>query len=301
MGDRACLSIRYLHTSTNARLRKALNAISLFAAVVGNVSLLLNMARRLRFSIAQPVTIHGFLLAGILLLADVAALGANPATGITRPEALPPSRRALTHSFYFAAFAGVIYIIIGLLMCLTVYGASKDHYPKNFRLTPPQRTLMLQTMAFIAYLLLGSLVYSNIEGWAFVNTVYWADTTLLTVGLGDYAPASTLGRGLLFPFAIGGILMVGLVVGSIRSLILERGKQKISARIVEKRRSNAVHNVDKRRQTIKISFIAKADFSVDPGLSPAQRREEEFNVMRKVSTMKICELQHDADSDRCNE
>ena len=268
---------------TNVKAHKALNAPSLLAAIIANGALLLNMAHRLRFSIAQPITIHGFMLAGILLIADIAALAGAPHYHISRPEAIPDDRHALTHAFYFAIFAAVIYVIISLLMCLTVYGARKGHYPRRFQLTPPQRTLMLQTMGFITYLLLGALVYSKIEGWAFVNAVYWADVTLLTVGLGDYAPATTLGRGLLFPFAIGGILMVGLVVGSIRSLILERGKEKISARIVEKRRSKAVHNVDARKETIKISYFARADFSVDPALSPAQRREEEFNVMRQVS------------------
>lgn len=243
------------------------------------------MAHRLRFSVAQPITITGFLLAGVLLIADVAALASDPHYYITRAKAIPDSQHALTHAFYFAAFAAVIYLLISLLMALTVYGANKGHYDKNFNLTPPQRTLMLQTMSFITYLLLGALVFSEIEGWAYVNALYWADTTLLTVGLGDFSPATTLGRGLLFPFAIGGILMVGLVVGSIRSLILERGKQKMSARIVEKRRSNAVHNVDAHRNTIKISYIAKAEFNADPGLSPSQRRKEEFHVMRKVSSL----------------
>ena len=141
---------------------------------------------------------------------------------------------------------------------------------------------MLQTMSFVTYLLLGALIFNTIEGWGYMNAVFWADVTLLTIGLGDFSPKTNLGRGLLFPYAIGGVLIVGLVVGSIRSLILERGKQKISARILEKRRKNAVHNVDARRETIQISMFAKADFAVDPSLSPAQRRENEFNVMRKV-------------------
>lgn len=102
---------------------------------------------------------------------------------------------------------------------------------------------MLQTMSFVAYLLLGALVFSKIEGWKYLDAVYWADVTLLTVGLGDFSPQTHTGRGLLFPFAIGGILIIGLVIGSIRSLVLERGEQKLSARIVEKRRSTAVNNV----------------------------------------------------------
>ncbi|KAI6826538.1 voltage-gated potassium channel [Hortaea werneckii] len=259
----------------------AINAVSLLCAVVGNLSLLLNMARRLDFQLAQPITISGFLLASLLLIADTAALTASPTYHLTGMYA-PHDRHALSSAFYYAIFAAVIYMIIALLMCMTVYGAKKGYYDKCFQLTPSQRTLMLQTMSFMAYLLLGALVYSKIEGWSYLNAVYWADVTLLTVGFGDFSPATPVGRGLVFPFAIGGILMVGLVVGSIRSLILERGKEKLSARITEKRRYSAVHNVDSRKQTIRISSLATADFSADPSLSPAQRREEEFKVMRKV-------------------
>lgn len=259
-----------------------LNVASLVCALVGNASLLLNMAQRVRFSVAQPITIAGFLLAGILLIIDLAVLGGRANYAITRPEAIPHERHALTGAFYYGIFAASIYIIIGCLMFLTVYGAITDRYRKQFELTGPQRTLMLQTMSFVAYLLLGALVYSNIEGWEYLNAVYWADVTLLTVGLGDYSPSTPLGQGLMFPFAIGGILMIGLVVGSIRSLVLDRGKEKLSMRIVEKKRSKAIHHVDERKQTIRISPFAKADFNTDPSLSPTQRRREEFTAMRRV-------------------
>ena len=260
----------------------ALNVASLVCALVGNASLLLNMAQRVRFSVAQPITIAGFLLAGFLLIADLAALGGSPHYAITRPEAIPNDRHSLTGAFYYAIFAAAIYVIIGVLLSITVYGANTGHYRKEFQLTGPQRTLMLQTMSFVAYLLIGALIYSHIEGWEYLNAVYWADVTLLTVGLGEYSPSTALGKGLLFPFAIGGILMVGLVVGSIRSLVLDRGKEKLSARIVERKRSKATRSVDERRQTIRISMFAKAEFSTDPALSQAQRRKEEFVAMRKV-------------------
>ena len=260
----------------------ALNAVSLFCALIANASLLLNMAQRVRFSIAQPITISGFLLAGVFMIADLGALGANPNYDIQQPEAIPHNRHALTGAFYYGIFAATIYVIIGALMSLTVYGAKRGHFQEAFQLTAPQRTLMLQTMSFIAYLLLGALVYSHIEGWEYLNAVYWADVTLLTVGLGEYSPSTPVGKGLLFPFAIGGILMVGLVVGSIRSLVLDRGKEKMSARIVEKKRSKAVRNVNEQKQTIRISMFAKADFNTDPSLPRAERRKEEFIAMRKV-------------------
>lgn len=95
--------------------------------------------------------------------------------------------------------------MVATLMLVTVYGAYAGHYDKEFKLTMSQRTLMLQTISYFVYLLLGALVYSHVEGWAYLDAVYWADFTLLTVGIGDYSPATHLGRGLLFPFAIGGI------------------------------------------------------------------------------------------------
>lgn len=268
----------------------AINAISLVSALAANASLLLNMTRRLSFSIAQPITITGFFVSGMLLIADMVVLAAMPAYGLTptnvpnHPDAVLTGRHALTGAFYYAIFAAAIYVIIGLLMCLTVYGAQAGHYDKHFRLTPSQRTLMLQTMSFIAYLLLGAWVFSNIEGWLFLDAFYWADVTLLTVGMGDMSPSTNLGRGLLFPFAIGGILMVGLVVGSIRTLILERGKEKLEARITEKKRFHAVHKLDIKHQTIRVGYFTYATFSADPALSPVQRREAEFHVMRKVQS-----------------
>lgn len=218
------------------------NAISLAFALAGNSSLLLNMARKLRFEIAQPLTILGFFTAGFLLIADLAAISASPTYWLTGKFA-PAPRHALSGAPYYAILAASLYMVVGIAMCLTVYGAIKGYYEKAFKLTDPQRTLMLQTMLFVAYLLLGALVFSNVEGWDYLVAVYWADVTLLTVGLGDYSPQTHLGQSLLMPFAIGGILMIGLVIGSIRSLVLERGQQKLAARFTEKRRSHAIHNV----------------------------------------------------------
>lgn len=45
---------------TDSRRLTAINAIQLAVALVSNAFLLLNMARRVRFSIAQPITIVGW-------------------------------------------------------------------------------------------------------------------------------------------------------------------------------------------------------------------------------------------------
>ncbi|KAF1945119.1 potassium channel-like protein [Clathrospora elynae] len=257
----------------------AVNSISLVFALAANISLLLNMSRRLTFAIAQPITIIGFYLASFLLIALVAVAS----TSVFRIQ--PIQEHALSQAYYYGLMAAGIYFIIASLMGFTAVGAYKGHYAKEFRLTPSQRTLMLQTISFMAYLLLGALVFSTVEGWMFLDGVFWADFTLLTVGLGgEFVPKTHSGRALLFPYAIGGLLMVGLVVGSIRSLILEHGKQKMAARFMEVKRQKVLSSIDEDERTISIGPFEKIEFS-QKGLSETQRREQEFHVMRRVQEL----------------
>jgi potassium channel subfamily K len=254
----------------------AINTISLIFALVANMSLLLNMAQRLSFAIAQPITIIGWFMSSILLIVLVAIAS----TSIFRIQ--PAEEHALSQAFYYGIIAAGLYFIIASLMVVTVVGAYRGHYPKEFRLTPSQRTLMLQTIAFVTYLLLGALIFSKVEGWQYLDAVYWADFTLLTIGIGgELVPTTHTGRSLLFPFAIGGTVMIGLVVSSIRSLVLERGKAKLSARFRETKREKVIKSVDMDNRTIRVGLFEKINFS-EKGLSESQRREQEFRVMRRV-------------------
>ena len=266
----------------------AVNAVSLAFALIANISLLLNMARRVSFRIAQPLTILGFWAASVLLIGLIIKASTSfHATGV--------KNQALTQAYYYAIFAAGLYQMISYLMCLTVYGAYKGHYSKEFKLTVAQRTLMLQTIVFMVYLLLGALVYSHIEGWAFLDAVYWADFTSLTIGVGDsYTPKTHLGRSLLFPFALGGIIILGLVVGSIRSLVLDRGKKKLAARLTEKTRVKLIKEIEKvgnkksllkRKGAMGLRKDTTKALTLDPGeggMTELERREAEFEAMRRV-------------------
>lgn len=232
------------------------------------------MARRLSFSIAQPITIIGWYASSILLIGDLAS--------IIHVVKIPGKRRALTQAFYYAIFAAGLYFIIASLMVFTAYGAWKGHFSKEFKLTMSQRTLMLQTISFMVYMVGGAGVYAKIEGWQFLDALYFTNYTLLTVGIGDYAPSTHLGRGLLFPYAVGGIVILGLVIGSIRSLVLERGKEKLGSRMVEKKREVLLKNLIKKDQIEKITPIQSKHEANEVGMSERERREEEFKLMRKI-------------------
>ena len=252
----------------------AVNGVSLGLAIIANFSLLLNMARRLSFSIAQPITILGWYLSSILLIADLAS--------IIHIVKVPGQRRALTQAFYYAIFAAALYFIIASLMVLTVIGAWRGHYSKEFKLNTSQRTLMLQTISFMIYMVGGAGVYAKIEGWLFLDALYFTNYTLLTVGIGDYAPSTHLGRGLLFPYAVGGIVILGLVIGSIRSLVLERGKKKLGSRLVEKKRELLLKRMIEKDETHKLNPIQSKQHAEEVGMSERERRRAEFHLMREI-------------------
>lgn len=195
-----------------------------------------------------------------------------------------------SQAFYYGIYAACLYFVCSSLMVVTFWGAMKGHYSKDFQLTNSQRTLMLQTIMFLVYLLVGALVFSTIEGWPYLDAVYWADVTLFTVGFGDFSAATPLGRALLFPYALVGVISLGLVVGSIRSLVLERGQRQLSARLMEKKRKRTLRRMVRRgKDDILVPVMdEEADDNYPDrsttSLTEYQRRKREFELMRKIQT-----------------
>jgi potassium channel subfamily K len=122
----------------------------------------------------------------------------------------------------------------------------------------PQRTLMLQTTFYAFYLALGAGIFSSIENWNYVDGIYFSHYTLLTIGLGsDFPLYETSARILLIPYAFLGVIFLGLIISSIRSLFLSRAKQKVRLRALDqertrlrkKRNSCPEHNFQLMRRT----------------------------------------------------
>lgn len=160
-----------------------------------------------------------------------------------------PSTTTYTQSYYYGLISSILYFAVASLLLVSSLGSLVFHaYPPSFAtLTGPQRTLMLQTTSFSLYLALGAGVFSEIEGWQFVDGVYWADYTLLTIGLGtDFPLHRVLARVLLIPYAAFGITLIGLIVSSVRGLVLERAKAKVVRRHLGQQREKWRQNIEKR-------------------------------------------------------
>ena len=168
------------------------NCVSLALALISNVALSLNMARRLSFAIAQPTTVDGRYLPRF--------------SSAVFPQTVNMHGYHHTQGSYYGIIAAAMYFAIPSLMMITIYAVRTDHFLKEFDLACGQGAMMLQTILYICYLLLGALVYSYVEDWSYLNALYWANFTIMTTGIGDLSPKTKAGRGLIFPFAVGCVL-----------------------------------------------------------------------------------------------
>lgn len=141
-----------------------------------------------------------------------------------------------SQSYYYCIYAAVLYFVVASLMLINFLGACRGHFKHDIELSTTLRSLLLHSIAFLVILFFGAFIFSHIEGWLYLDSVYWADVTLLTIGFGDIAPDTTLGRALLFPYALAGIICLGLMISSIRKLVLEKGSSILHLRRLGKMR-----------------------------------------------------------------
>ncbi|KAF2034250.1 potassium channel-like protein [Setomelanomma holmii] len=218
-----------------------LNVASLICGFLGNLFLLLNFTQRIRYIVALPVTIILWYLSSGFLIGITACMNIYT----------PPNH---TQGFWYAIAAAAFYTICSMLLMINMLGHFLGHYPESFDLSDSQRTLILQTMAFFIWLGGGSAVFMKLEndagadGWGYPDALYFCDVTILTVGFGDLVPTTNVARGIVFPFSVGGIITLALIVSSLYKFVREIGEDKIISKHINRLRERTL------KRTLSPSF-----------------------------------------------
>lgn len=76
----------------------------------------------------------------------------------------------------------------------------------------------------LSYIGVGILFYHFVEKWPVVDCVYFAMVIITTVGYGDVIPLSETGKAFTIFFAFYGICTIGMALGRLARLFLERQK-----------------------------------------------------------------------------
>lgn len=208
-----------------------LNACSLACGFLGNIFLLFNFTRRIRYIVALPATIILFYVASGILIGITASMNIYVPPG---PD------QVYSQGFWYAVIAASLYVFNSMALMVNMVGYFLGHYPQHFTLTDEQRNLILQTMMFFLWLGGGAGVFASVCDWTFPDALYFCDVTILTVGFGDYVAPNDAGRGLVFPYSVGGIIILGLMVSSIHKFAGELSKDNVIRKHVENRRVNTL-------------------------------------------------------------
>lgn len=94
----------------------------------------------------------------------------------------------------------------------------------NFLKDPEYRDLIFTT---IIILFLGMMSYHYLEGWDYVDSLYFSIITLTTIGYGDFSPQTTEGK-LFTIFYI--ILGVGMILAFINTVYQHYEKERIKGK-----------------------------------------------------------------------
>ncbi|KAF4635052.1 hypothetical protein G7Y89_g3044 [Cudoniella acicularis] len=242
------------------------NAFSLGFGFFGNFCLLLNFTKRVRYIIALPATILSWYFATGILMGIIIAMDVH----------VPPVRPGETYSqgFWYAVEAAVLYLVGSVILMINMTGYFLGHYPQHFDLDDDQRTLILQTMMFFFWLAGGAAVFSKVCGFSYADALYFCDVTVLTIGFGDFTSHNDVGRGLVFPYAVIGIIFLGLMINSIRKFALGMSQDKIFKK----------HQLQERERTFGRTVTSENELRDRLGLPPRKEsvpRRKQSNTRRQ--------------------
>ncbi|KAK9455932.1 hypothetical protein V1511DRAFT_529845 [Dipodascopsis uninucleata] len=196
-----------------------LNAISLFLGCCANISLFLNFSGRVNYIYAQTISIVGWYCACILLV----VLLISSQFVYFRHENYYSKSEGYWHGLYTCIF----YFLSASLLLINYLGHIHGIYSASFNLTPSQRRIMLHNVMFVLWIGLGGLLFSFLIDIRYTDALYYCVVTITTIGLGDIVPRTTVARALLLPYALGGVIILGVLVTTITSLVIASSGQAV--------------------------------------------------------------------------
>lgn len=82
----------------------------------------------------------------------------------------------------------------------------------SFLKDPEYRNLLLASAGIVA---VGTVVYHYLEGWNWLDSLYFSTITLTTIGFGDFAPQTDAGKLFTIVYIVIGIGMILAFINTI--------------------------------------------------------------------------------------
>lgn len=83
-------------------------------------------------------------------------------------------------------------------------------------------------LAYVVTQALAAIIFMYVEGWSFIDGIWWSQVASLTIGYGDIAPKTILGRLIAGPFHYLWVYYIGLSLGAHVVAFLFRNKNELT-------------------------------------------------------------------------
>lgn len=227
----------------------ALNILSLILGIFGNISLLLNFFGQISYTITQTVSILCWFFACIILISGI--LITNHDINIT-----PNFSRS--EGFWLAAVTAFHYLCCALVITVNFLGYYFEKYPPTFNLNRKQKTLMVYTITFCVWCVIGTVIMKHmILSISYGSALYYCIVSFLTIGLGDIIPKTTGSRVVILILSLGGVLQIGFLIAMIRQVILSSSGPTIFWNQIEKERLKELNRL--KQNSTQLSFESSFD------------------------------------------
>lgn len=94
-------------------------------------------------------------------------------------------------------------------------------FRKRARSRRQMHSLLSVLIAFIIFWNLGSLGLKFAEDWSYFDGVYFCFLCLITIGYGDFAPASGAGRAFFVLWALGAVPLMSAIISTLGDILLD--------------------------------------------------------------------------------
>ncbi|KAF8971296.1 Potassium channel [Entomortierella lignicola] len=184
---------------------------------------------------------------------------------LTTHTPLPPGGQ-FSHGFLACIITAVFSSIVAIMLTVDWWRG----FP-SAGLSATLKALIISSFVMTIVIIIGSAIYTAIEGWTFDEAVNFCIVSFATIGYGNLSPKTSLGQVVFSFYGILGISAVGFFVVSLRNAVIEQ----FQWRLVEQfSRPAHLTRVQTRMSEKEISF-------------PAARLEEEQHVKAVVKRKMI--------------
>ncbi len=91
---------------------------------------------------------------------------------------------------------------------------------------------IITIIVFVAFWLIGALVFHFAEGWVFFDAVYFCFLCLITIGYGDYAPKTAAGRTFFIVWALGAVPLMTALISNVGDALFGIAKYGMSLKLM---------------------------------------------------------------------